>query len=109
MRSLKMRCSLWSSSSGEVTAKARAQERREYAGTVVKVITTAEITRMTNKTTAGQMVGHGRIRKASRQAKMPAKDETQARAFGGREKVNAKAKIGAGMDRHEQLEQLVKQ
>ena len=52
----------------------------------MKVITTAEIARTTNKTAAGQMVVRGRIRQAARQAKMSAKDGMQ-----------------------EQLEQLVKQ
>ena len=41
-----------------------------------------EIARMTNKTTAGQMVGHGRTRKAARQEQRQAKDGMQARAIG---------------------------
>ena len=45
-------------------------KKGDHAATVVKVITTAEIARMTNKTTAGQMAGHGRFRKEARQAKM---------------------------------------
>ena len=86
-----MRCSPWSSSSGKV----KKGVCKEYAGTVVKVITAAEIARMTNKTTAGQMVVHGRIRKAARQARMQAKDGMQARAVGtAGEKVRAKAKTG---------------
>ena len=56
MRSPKTRYSPWSSSSGKVKSKARVKERREYAGTEVKVITTADIARMTHKTTAGQVV-----------------------------------------------------
>ena len=48
----------------------------------MKVITTAEIARPSNKTTDGQMVGHGRITKAARQEKMQAKDGMQARAIG---------------------------
>ena len=48
---------------GKGKGKARAKDRREHAGTAVKVITTAETARMTNKTTAGQMAGHGRIRR----------------------------------------------
>ena len=87
-----MRYSPWSSSSGKVKA------RREYAGIVVKVITTAEIARTSNKTTDGQMVGHGRIRKTARQAKMQAKDMMQARASGTvGETVRAQAKIGKGV------------
>ena len=87
-----------SSSSGKVKAKAKAKERKEYSGTVLKVITTAEIARMTNKTTAGQMVGLGRIRKAARQAKMQAKVGTQARAIGTvGETVRSKAKTGTEM------------
>ena len=70
----------------------------KHVGTVVKVITTAEIARKTNKTTAGQLAVHGRIRKAARQAKMQAKDGTQARAIGtAGEAVRAKAKTGTGM------------
>ena len=46
--------------------KAKVEERRGHAGTVV---TTAEIARMTKKTTAGQMVEHGKLRMAARQAK----------------------------------------
>ena len=76
----------------------RSKERREHAGTVVKVITTAEIARTTNNTTAGQMVGHGRIRNAARQAKMQAKGGMQARATGtAGETVKAKAKTGKGV------------
>ena len=45
--------------------------------------------RTTNKTTAGQMVVHCRIRKAARQAKMQAKDGIQAG-----ETVRAKANTG---------------
>ena len=41
-----------------------------------------KIARLTNKTTAGQMMRHGRIREAARQAKMQAKDGMQARAIG---------------------------
>ena len=78
-----------------VKAKARVKERRAYAGTVVKVITTAEIPRMPNKTTAAQMVVRGRIRKAARQAKMQAKDGMQARAIGtAGETVRANTKTG---------------
>ena len=101
MRSPKMRYSPRSSSTGKVKAKARAkEERREHAGTVVKVITTTEIARITNKTTLGQMVEHGRIRKAARQAKLQAKDGTQARAIGTvGEAVRAKAKTGKGVVR----------
>ena len=43
----------------KVKAKSRAKERRESAGTAVKVITTAEIARTTHKTTDGQVVRHG--------------------------------------------------
>ena len=50
----------------------------EYAGTAVKVITSAETARTSNKTTDGHMVGHGRIRKAARQATMPANDGLHA-------------------------------
>ena len=63
----------------------------------MKVITTAEIARTTNKTAAGQMVVRGRIRQAARQAKMSAKDGMQARAIGtAGETVRAKAKTGKG-------------
>ena len=93
-----MRYSPWSSSSGKVKATSRAKERTESAGTAVKVITTAETARTTNKTTDGQMVQHGRISKAARQAKMPAKDGMQARAIGTvGETVRAKAKTGKGV------------
>ena len=86
------------SSTGRVKAKARAKERRENAGTVVKVIITAETARMTNHTPSGQMVGNGRFRKATRQAKMQAKDGMQARAIGtSGEIVRAEAKTGMGM------------
>ena len=44
--------------------------------------TTAEVARMTNQTTAEQMVVHGRFRKAAKQAKTQANDATQARAIG---------------------------
>ena len=37
---------------------------------------------MTNRTTAGQMEGRERIRKAARQAHMQANDGTQARTVG---------------------------
>ena len=94
MTSPKMRYSLWSSSSGKV----KARERRENAGNVVKAITTAEIARMTKRTTAGQMEGRGRIRKTARQAKMQVKDETQARAIGAAgDTVRAKENIGTCM------------
>ena len=108
----KMRNSPWSSSSGKVKEKAKAKERRQHAGPAVKVITAAEIARMTNKTTAGQMVVHGRFRKAAGQAKTQAKDGTQARAVGTSGKtVRAKAKTGKGvvsprMARPEQTEWL---
>ena len=93
-----MRYSPWSNSSGNVKAKARAKERREYAGTVVKVITTAETARTTNKTTDGQMVQHGRISKAARQAQMQATDGMEARAIGTvGETVRAQSKIGKGV------------
>ena len=53
---------------------------------------------MTNRTTAGQMAGHGRIRNAARQEKMQAKDGTQARAIGtAGETARAKAKTGTGV------------
>ena len=48
----------------------------------VKVTTKAGKARLTNKTTAGQMVGRGRIRNAARHAMIQAKDGTQARAVG---------------------------
>ena len=64
-----MRYSPWSSSSGKVTAKARVREGREYAGTVVKMITTAEIARKTNKTAPGQMVVRGKDQTGSKAGK----------------------------------------
>ena len=65
---------------------------------MVKVFTAAEIARVTDKTSAGQMVGHGRIRKAASPAKMQGKDGTQARATGtAGEAVRAKAKTGTGV------------
>ena len=64
----------------------------------MKVIIAAEIARTSNKTTGGQVVGHGRIRKAARQAKMQAQDGMHARAIGTvGETVRAKAKTGKGV------------
>ena len=88
MMSRKMRSSPWSSSTGKVKARAK---RREHAGIAVKAVTTTEIARVTNRTTAGQMTGHERIRKAARQAKM------QAKSIGTTcETARAKAEIGTG-------------
>ena len=64
-----MRNSPWSSSSGKVKEQAKAKERRQHAGTAVKVITAAEIARMTNKTTAGTDGGAWKIQKGSRAGK----------------------------------------
>ena len=61
----------------------------------MNVITTAEIARMTNKTTPGQMVVCGMVKKAARQAKMQAKDGIPARTIGtAGETARAKAKTG---------------
>ena len=57
-------------------AKARAQERKERAQIAVRLITKAEIARLTSSTAAG-----GIIRKAARQAKLDAHGRTQTGAI----------------------------
>ena len=52
---------------------------------------------MTNKTTAGQMAEHRRFRREARQAKMKAKDGTQARAV-GTDGATVKTKAQTGME-----------
>ena len=101
MRSPKIRYSPWSSSSGKVKAKARAKERREYAGTVVKVITTAEVAPMTNKTSAGQMVEAWKNQKGSRTDKDAGKGwdacKSNWNSWGDSKGKGAKAKTGKGV------------
>ena len=74
----------------------KAKERRERAGFVVMAITAVETARMTSRTTAGQMVEHGRIRKAGRQAHIQAKDGTQAGAIGTVEAAHGKSQEWQG-------------
>ena len=67
----------------------------------MRVITTAESARATNRTTAGQMAEHGSIREAARQAKMQAQDGTQASAIGATgETASVQEKTGTGMASH---------
>ena len=76
-------------------AKARAQGRKECAQTAVRLITTTGIARMTSGTAAGGIL------RAGRQAKMQAKNGTQAEALGtvGRS-ANANAPNSRGMASH---------
>ena len=60
MRSRKMRSSPWTSSTGKAKARAEGMKGARF--------NCGESDHMTDRTTAGQMAGHGRMRKAARQA-----------------------------------------